>query len=132
MLENFDDRYQSRGKYIFVPNEECDRRGETLLRFGAQIDLPSYFFHYRSGGHVAALHEHRSNRFFFRIDLKNFFYSISRNRLSHMLRQLGFHSAREYAAWSHSGGRRRAGRDAEFRRDVAAASGPRSRRREGL
>lgn len=100
MLENFDDRYQSRGKYIFVPNEECDRRGKTLLRFGAEIDLPSYFFHYRSGGHVAALHEHRPNRFFFRIDLKNFFYSISRNRISHMLRQLGFHSAREYAAWS--------------------------------
>lgn len=100
MLENFNERYQTRGKFIFVPNEECDRRGDTLLRFASDIDLPPYFFHYRSGGHVAALHEHRPNRYFFRIDLKNFFYSISRNRISHILRQLGFNSAREYAAWS--------------------------------
>ncbi|MGB3271342.1 MAG: reverse transcriptase domain-containing protein [Xanthobacteraceae bacterium] len=100
MLENYKEHYTSRGKHIFVPNGECDRRAETLIRFAAAIDLPHYFFHYRSGGHVAALHEHRSNRYFFRIDLKNFFYSISRNRVAHMLRQLGFHSAREYAAWS--------------------------------
>lgn len=100
MLENFKERYTSRGKHIFVPNAECDRRADTLLKFAAEIELPYYFFHYRSGGHVAALHEHRTNRYFFRVDLKNFFYSISRNRVAHMLRQLGFHSAREYAAWS--------------------------------
>jgi hypothetical protein len=100
MLANYDERFTSRGKFIFVPNAECDRRADTLLRFGATIQLPPYFFHYRNGGHVAALHEHRPNRYFFRIDLKNFFYSISRNRIAHILRQLGFHSAREYAEWS--------------------------------
>ena len=33
-------------------------------------------------------------------DLKNFFYSISRNRVSRILRQCGFHSARDWSEWS--------------------------------
>jgi hypothetical protein len=87
MLENYKHKYPSRGKFIFVPTPECDRRGERLLRFGEHIGLPPYFFHYRRGGHVEALHQHIESRYFFRIDLKNFFYSISRNRVSRILRQ---------------------------------------------
>jgi Reverse transcriptase (RNA-dependent DNA polymerase) len=100
MLENYKHKYPSRGKFIFVPTPECDRRGERLLRLGEHIELPPYFFHYRRGGHVEALHQHIESRYFFRIDLKNFFYSISRNRVSRILRQSGFHSAREWSEWS--------------------------------
>jgi Reverse transcriptase (RNA-dependent DNA polymerase) len=100
MLENYKHQYTSRGKFIFVPTPECDRRADRLLRFAKDLKLPSYFFHYRRGGHVEALHQHIENRYFFRIDLKNFFYSISRNRVSRILRQSGFHSAREWSEWS--------------------------------
>lgn len=71
-----------------------------LLKWGEELELPSYFFHYRNGGHVEALHQHLRNRYFFRIDLKNFFYSIARNRVARTLRQCGFRSARQYAEWS--------------------------------
>ena len=100
MLENFRHKYSSRGKFIFVPTPECNRRAERLLRFAEGIELPSYFFHYRRGGHVEALHQHLANRYFFRVDLKNFFYSISRNRVNRILRQSGFRSAREWSEWS--------------------------------
>jgi hypothetical protein len=100
MLENYTHKYFSRGKFIFVPTSECDRRGDRLLRFAKGIELPQYFFHYRPGGHVEALHRHIENRFFFRIDLKNFFYSISRNRVNRILRQSGFHCARDWSEWA--------------------------------
>jgi hypothetical protein len=100
MLENYQYKYRSRNKFIFVPTPECDRRADTLLRWGEDIDFPLYFFHYRRGGHVEALHRHLESKFFFRIDLKNFFYSISRNRIARLLRQCGFHAARDYSEWS--------------------------------
>jgi hypothetical protein len=100
MLENYKVKYVSRDKYIFVPNEACELRGHQLIRRGARIEMPEYFFHYRSGGHVAALHTHLDNKFFFRIDLQNFFYSISRNRINRTLREHGIRPARSFARWS--------------------------------
>jgi hypothetical protein len=99
---NFKFAYRRRGgKHVFVPNDEATRRGETLIRYcGEHIQFPDYFFHYRSGGHVAALHEHLQNNFFFRIDIENFFYSVSRNRVTAALHSTGFHRARTYAQWS--------------------------------
>lgn len=101
MLENYTFKFKSRGKFIFVPTAVCERKAERLLRFGTSITLPDYFFHYRPGGHIAALYRHIENKHFFRIDLKNFFYSIGRNRISRLLRQQGFPgNARRYAEWS--------------------------------
>jgi hypothetical protein len=100
MIENYVHKYKSRNKFIYTPSAECKRRADRLLKWGEEIELPSYFFHYRDGGHVSALHEHLKNKYFFRIDLKNFFYSISRNRVARILRQCGFRCAREYSEWS--------------------------------
>src|SRR6266481_3734351 len=100
MLENYTHKFKWRGKDIYVPNEECVRKGEVLLSWGEAIALPDYFFHYRSGGHVAALHAHLKNTFFFRIDLKNFFYTVGRNRVKAALIAFGFNRARTYSKWS--------------------------------
>jgi hypothetical protein len=98
---NFKFTYLRKGKHVFVPNDESIARGETLLRHCRQnVQFPDYFFHYRSGGHVAALHEHLQNNFFFRIDIEHFFYSVSRNRVAGALHSTGFHHARTYAQWS--------------------------------
>jgi hypothetical protein len=75
MHHNYDQKFTSRRKFVFVPNDECNKRGEYLLKWGATLPLPDYFFHYRPGGHVDALHQHLENAHFFRIDLRNFFYS---------------------------------------------------------
>jgi len=101
MIENYKCKFKSHGKFIFVPSSVCDKKAERLLAFGASIELPDYFFHYRPGGHVDALHRHLESKHFFRIDLKNFFYSIGRNRVSRLLRQHHFPgNARTYAEWS--------------------------------
>jgi hypothetical protein len=100
MIANYKHKYKSRNKFIYEPNAECNRRANDLLNWAERIDLPAYFFHYQAGGHVAALHRHTRNKFFFRIDLKNFFYSIGRNRISRLLRQCGYDKARDYAEWS--------------------------------
>lgn len=101
MHENYRHKHKTRGKCVFVPTPECNRKAARLLEWAADIELPSYFFHYRSGGHVKALHQHLENTHFFRIDLKNFFYSIARNRVSRVLRQFNFpRNARDFAEWS--------------------------------
>ncbi len=39
-----------------------------MVRFlERRVKFPEYFYHYKSGGHVAALHAHLQNAFFFRI-----------------------------------------------------------------
>jgi hypothetical protein len=89
-----------KGKFNFAPNDDCDRRAKQLIRLVEKsVDLPDCFYHYRKGGHVAALHRHIENRYFFKIDIRNFFYSISRNRIASVLHRVGFPYARTNAAF---------------------------------
>ena len=77
------------------------RKGQRILGyFENRVDLPQYYFHYAKGGHVAALHAHLENEFFFKIDIKNFFYSISRNRVAAVLQHWRFGGSYLVAQWS--------------------------------
>jgi hypothetical protein len=101
MIENYKFKYRSRGKYFFVPNEKCERRGRRMIQFfSKRIDFPDYFFHYKKGGHVAALHAHLPNHLFFRIDIQNFYYSIARMRVTRALRDWRYPGAGTFAKWS--------------------------------
>ncbi|WP_262268833.1 reverse transcriptase domain-containing protein [Microvirga yunnanensis] len=101
MFQNYKEKFRLGEKFIFVPNDECTRKGERIVEFcRSRVELPDCFYHYRSGGHVAALHRHLDNRFFFRIDLQHFYYAISRNRACEALHKVGFEKARTYGKWS--------------------------------
>jgi hypothetical protein len=101
MIENYEYKYRSRGKWIYKPKAGCNRRGQQIIDFiERHVDFPEYFYHLRSGGHVAALHEHLKNEFFFKIDIQNFFYSIARNRVHRALASHGMRGAPTFAAWS--------------------------------
>jgi Reverse transcriptase (RNA-dependent DNA polymerase) len=101
MLENYKFKFRSRGKFIFVPNERCVRKGERIMTFVAKrAKLPDYFYHYQPGGHVAALHSHVPHTLFFKIDIQNFFYSIARMRVARALRDYGLQGAHTFARWS--------------------------------
>jgi hypothetical protein len=101
MFVNYEHHFTHKGKHIFVPNDDCVRRGEALIRYcSARTKFPPYFYHYQPGGHVAALHRHLDNRLFFRIDIENFYYSISRRRVASALHEMGYSRARDYAKWS--------------------------------
>lgn len=98
---NYEFTFKHKGKHVFVPTPDCLRRGKRLIDFcSSAVTLPRYFFHYQPGGHVAAIHQHLHNRFFFKIDIENFFYSISRNRVAAALHAIGYRDARDDAQWS--------------------------------
>jgi hypothetical protein len=101
MIENYKYKYRSRGKFIFVPNERCERRGRRMLKFfSKRVDFPKYFYHYEKGGHVAALHSHIEHGLFFKIDIQNFYYSIARMRVTRALRSWGYPGAGTFSKWS--------------------------------
>jgi Reverse transcriptase (RNA-dependent DNA polymerase) len=68
--------------------------------FSRRVNFPPYFYHYKSGGHIAALHVHLENTLFFKIDIQNFYYSIARMRVARALRSWGYQGANTAAKWS--------------------------------
>src|SRR5688572_23664695 len=52
--------------------------------------VPKFFYHLRRGGHIAALEHHKRNIYFSRLDIKDFFGSITSNRVQRVLKSIGF------------------------------------------
>lgn len=100
MIVNYKHKYQTRGKWIFVPTEQCERKGRRIMNFFKKFKFPDHYYHYKKGGHVAALHAHVDNEWFFRIDIKNFYYSVARMRVTRALRRYAYPGANTLATWS--------------------------------
>lgn len=101
MIVNYDYKYTARGKWFFAPNDKCERRGRRMLQFfKRRVVFPHYMYHFKKGGHVAALHAHLNNELFFKIDIQNFYYSIARMRVTRALREWGYPGANTFAMWS--------------------------------
>ena len=91
----------SKEKPVFVPSDEGRKLGKQLkLKVESRFNPPWYFFHLQKGGHVAALHIHRKHRYFARVDIENFFYTVSRNRIARCLQKLGIGGGERFAKWS--------------------------------
>lgn len=92
----------AKGKPVFAPSDDGREIGYRLKEaLEAVFEPDAYFFHLRrDGGHVAALHAHRQNRHFARVDLENFFYGVGRNRVARCLRAFGLAKADHFARWS--------------------------------
>jgi Reverse transcriptase (RNA-dependent DNA polymerase) len=101
-FRNFEFSYDNpNGKPVFVPSERGRRIGCELKEcLEAKVTFEPIFYHLVKGGHVAAIHAHRKNTFFAKMDLRNFFYSIGRNRVARVLYEAGVSKARHYAKWS--------------------------------
>lgn len=100
-FENILYSYWKNGKPIFVPNEYSVELGNKLKRLVAQkYKFDSYIYHFKEGSHVAALHLHRKNGFFCRVDISRFFYSVRRNRVKRVLKGICIPKPEHYAKWS--------------------------------
>lgn len=100
-FENFCHSYWKNGKPIFVPNPFGEELGRKLKRKVAKkYTFDKFIYHFKEGSHVVALHRHRKNAFFCRVDLSRFFYSIKRNRLKRVLKDIGIPKPEYYAKWS--------------------------------
>lgn len=100
-FENFLHSYWKNGKPIFAPNEFSIELGNELKRKVAKkYKFDRYIYHFKEGSHVAALHLHRKNGFFCRVDINRFFYSVRRNRVKRVLKAIGVPKPEYYAKWS--------------------------------
>ena len=75
-FQNFIYSFKSgKGKPIFVPNERSREIGDTIkASLERHITFEPYYYHLRRGGHVGALHSHRPNGYYARVDIERFFY----------------------------------------------------------
>jgi hypothetical protein len=100
-FQNFDYSYEKNGKWIFVPSALGREIGNDLKqRVEQSITFEDFYYHLQPGGHVGALHQHRNNQYFARLDISNFFYNISRSRLDRGLKECGIDKHTHYAKWS--------------------------------
>lgn len=100
-FENYSNLLQRNGKHFFFPSERGRRIGEDIKqRVENAYRFDDFYYHLRRGGHVEALHAHRANTYFCKIDLENFFYSVARIRVVRALRSIEIPRATHYGKWS--------------------------------
>lgn len=90
------------GKWIFVPSEHSRVYGKFVVkRVRLEWLPPKYFYHLRGGGHLSAIDAHLKNKYFSRLDIENFFGSITASRITRVLKPyLGYELSREIAKQS--------------------------------
>ena len=87
------------GKWIFVPSQYSRIYGANIVKkIKLEWNPPKYFYHFRKGGHLAAIDIHLSNKYFSRLDIQNFFGSITASRITRALKPyFGYDFSREIA-----------------------------------
>lgn len=89
-------------RWIYVPSLEERNKGLAFLDdLYLKWTPPLYYYHLRNGGHIAALKAHLENKYFTHIDIKGFFNSTGRSRITRVLKEFyQFEKAREIAKFS--------------------------------
>ena len=93
-------RFESKpGRWVFNPSTEARAEGaEIKVAVEKHWKAPRYYYHLRRGGHVAALRQHQKSSLFIKLDLSDFFGSISRSRLSRALKNFFSHTEARHMA----------------------------------
>lgn len=100
-FHNFEYSYVSNGKHVFCPSEVGRAIGkEVKAKVEAAYSFDPFMSHFQEGAHIKALHDHRQNEFFCRVDITRFFYTIQRNRVKRALKEIGVAFPEHYAKWS--------------------------------
>jgi Reverse transcriptase (RNA-dependent DNA polymerase) len=74
------------GKWVFVPTAESAAEGAKIkASVEKNWNIPCFYFHLRSGGHVKAIKTHLKHRYFLHADIQDFFGSINRSRITRHL-----------------------------------------------
>lgn len=85
--------------YVYVPTSETLKEGRDVKKLiESKWFAPDNYYHLKSGGHVDAIKYHADGKFFVHADLKKFFNSINRSRITRELKPLfGYDKARSIA-----------------------------------
>ncbi|MCW5211635.1 hypothetical protein VU04_01860 [Desulfobulbus sp. TB] len=75
------------GSWVFVPSKDSISSGKKIKSTMEDNWIPPInYYHLRKGGHVAALKIHSVNSIFIHLDIKNFFGSINKSRVTRCLK----------------------------------------------
>lgn len=87
------------GSWVFVPTKETVDNGLAIKKaIEERWKPPSYYFHLKDGGHVRALQSHIHHASFLHLDIRDFFGSINRTRVTRCLKGVfGYVDARAMA-----------------------------------
>jgi hypothetical protein len=100
MTPLWDHRFElSPTQWVFVPSTAARERGIAIRSEIARCWIaPSFYYHLARGGHLKASKVHLNARFFASVDLKGFFNSINRSRVTRALKPyFGYAVARTMA-----------------------------------
>lgn len=88
--------------WVYVPSDEMSAFGKGIHNtLSMRWKRPENYYHLLTGGHVAALKYHQPDSYFAKFDIKNFFNSISKTRITRSIKSLvGYSAAREIATVS--------------------------------
>lgn len=88
--------------WIYVPSDSSRKLGLTIKKhISSNWDIPDYFYHFKSGGHIEAAKLHLNHCHFASIDLKQFFSSLSLSRVTRALKKFWpYEEARILAKYS--------------------------------
>lgn len=88
--------------WVFVPTSDSIKIGKEIKSaIEQQWTLPDNYYHLHAGGHLRALNSHLANLFFAHLDIKDFFGSINKSRVTRCLKGLfSYETAREMASES--------------------------------
>ena len=88
--------------WVFVPSNECAIKGnEIKSAIEKKWKPPKNYYHLRKGGHIDAVKSHLHNSIFIHLDIRNFFGSINKTRVTRCIKQLlPYSTAREMANFS--------------------------------
>ena len=86
-------------RWVYIPTPGTKADGRKLVKvIKNRWNPPAYFYHFKKGGHIAALNAHRKSVYFSRIDIEDFFGSITASRITRTLKPyFGYDKAREIA-----------------------------------
>lgn len=99
-MKRWEHRFELKpGRWVFVPTPVVRASGESVRSSVSKAwSAPSFYFHLRQGGHVAALRRHIDSHHFFRSDLDDFFGRVNRSRVTRCLkRYFSYSDARRMA-----------------------------------
>lgn len=102
-VQRWEHKFEIRpGVWVYVPSVKTSELGERILQSIRNKWIPPlYFYHLRTGGHLKAARLHLKSSFIAVIDIKHFFQSTSRSRITRDLKAYFTYSqAREIAKFS--------------------------------
>ena len=90
------------GVWVYVPSTDTTEYGlDVKNRIEQCWNAPKYYHHLKNGSHIKALSTHLHNTIFIHLDIKNFFQSVNKSKITRCLKTImPYEEAREIATQS--------------------------------